>query len=143
MFTLCVICNSFQVNINKYCIYSSLIPFLFSRPPFLACTSAGHTGLGYCTLVVITMITIYYMVIIAWIIFYFVASFQPELGWGSCLNDFNTDGKYLLPKPICVCDLSSAITMKRFCVSEYTVLFRPTINTLESIAVCGFASFLV
>lgn len=34
------------------------------------------------------------MVIIAWILFYFVASFYPELGWGSCDNSFNTNGKH-------------------------------------------------
>lgn len=34
------------------------------------------------------------MVIIAWIIFYFFASFLPELAWGYCHNDFNTDSKY-------------------------------------------------
>lgn len=51
-------------------------------------------GLGYCTLVVITFVTIYYMVVIAWIIFYFFASFYPEIGWGYCHNDFNTDSKY-------------------------------------------------
>ncbi|XP_063912712.1 sodium- and chloride-dependent glycine transporter 2-like isoform X2 [Zophobas morio] len=50
------------------------------------------TGLGYCTLVVITLITIYYMVIIAWTLFYFFASFTSELGFGSCHNDFNTMG---------------------------------------------------
>ncbi|XP_044262742.1 sodium- and chloride-dependent glycine transporter 1-like isoform X1 [Tribolium madens] len=52
------------------------------------------TGLGYCTLVVITLITIYYMVIIAWTLFYFFASFTGELGFGSCHNDFNTMGCY-------------------------------------------------
>lgn len=50
-------------------------------------------GLGYCTLVVITFITIYYMVIIAWTVFYFFASFTDDLGFGSCHNDFNTIGK--------------------------------------------------
>lgn len=35
------------------------------------------------------------MVIIAWIIFYFYASFHSELAWGSCSNDFNTDGKHM------------------------------------------------
>jgi SNF family Na+-dependent transporter len=52
------------------------------------------TGLGYCTLVVITLITIYYQVIIAWTIFYIFASFRSELGWGSCGHDFNTNGEY-------------------------------------------------
>lgn len=52
-------------------------------------------GLGYCTLTVITIVTIYYMVIISWIIFYFVVSinFTSDLGWGSCNHDFNTDSK--------------------------------------------------
>lgn len=51
------------------------------------------SGLGYCTLVVIALITIYYMVIIAWTVFYFFASFTTELGFGSCNNDFNSIGK--------------------------------------------------
>lgn len=57
-------------------------------------------GLGYCTLTVITIVTIYYMVIISWIIFYFVVSinFTSDLGWGSCNHDFNTERK---------CDLNS------------------------------------
>lgn len=51
-------------------------------------------GLGYCTLVVITIVTIYYMVIIAWALFYFFASFTSELPFGSCSNSFNTQGCY-------------------------------------------------
>lgn len=51
------------------------------------------SGLGYCTLVVISLITIYYMVIIAWTVFYFFASFTADLGFGSCHNEFNTVGK--------------------------------------------------
>ncbi|KAJ8930137.1 hypothetical protein NQ314_017103, partial [Rhamnusium bicolor] len=50
------------------------------------------SGLGYCNLVVITFVTIYYMVIISWTVFYFFASFTLELGYGSCNNDFNTMG---------------------------------------------------
>jgi len=51
------------------------------------------TGLGYCTLIVISLVTIYYQVIVAWTIFYIFASFTSELGWGSCGHDFNTDGE--------------------------------------------------
>lgn len=54
-------------------------------------------GLGYCTLMVITLISIYYMIIVAWTIFYTIASFSAVLGWGSCDNDFNTDCNYLIP----------------------------------------------
>ncbi|XP_055315455.1 sodium- and chloride-dependent glycine transporter 1-like [Sitodiplosis mosellana] len=51
-------------------------------------------GLGYCTLVVITFVTIYYMVIISWIVFYFVASFSPKLGWGYCDHEYNSNDCY-------------------------------------------------
>lgn len=54
------------------------------------------SGLGYCCIVVIFLVTIYYMVIIAWTVFYFFASFDSELGWGSCNNPFNTISKYFL-----------------------------------------------
>ncbi|KAJ9596671.1 hypothetical protein L9F63_012275, partial [Diploptera punctata] len=50
--------------------------------------------LGFSTLIVITLITIYYQVIIAWTIFYMAASFTSELPWGSCHHDFNTDQKH-------------------------------------------------
>lgn len=52
------------------------------------------TGLGFCTLVVITFVTIYYMVVISWILFYFFASFFPKLLWGYCDNSFNSNSKY-------------------------------------------------
>lgn len=52
----------------------------------------SRIGLGVCCLVVITFVTIYYMIIIAWIIFYFVASFLPRLGWGYCDHEWNSDG---------------------------------------------------
>lgn len=48
------------------------------------------SGLGYCTLLVITFVSIYYMVIIAWVLFYLWTSFFPSLAWGSCDNDWNS-----------------------------------------------------
>ncbi|XP_026474841.1 sodium- and chloride-dependent glycine transporter 1-like isoform X2 [Ctenocephalides felis] len=47
-------------------------------------------GTGYAVLAVITLVTIYYEVIVAWILFYIFASFSSELKWGSCRNSFNT-----------------------------------------------------
>ncbi|XP_066255367.1 sodium- and chloride-dependent glycine transporter 1-like [Euwallacea similis] len=52
------------------------------------------SGLGYCCLTVIFLITIYYMVIVAWTSFYFFASFTLDLGYGRCDNDFNSIGCY-------------------------------------------------
>ncbi|XP_054015666.1 sodium- and chloride-dependent glycine transporter 1-like [Hylaeus anthracinus] len=51
-------------------------------------------GLGYCTLVVITLVMIYYMVIVAWSLFYICVSFIPKLSWAYCDNDFNTNNCY-------------------------------------------------
>lgn len=129
-----------SITIN--CVFTHRsYPLSFSRPLFFSAHGwllGLGTGLGYCTLVVITMITIYYMVIIAWIIFYFVASFEPDLGWGSCLNDFNTDGKYLIQCRSLGrgCDLWSTMTKKH--VRLNAVVCRPTTNKLESKAVCAY-----
>ncbi|XP_015180924.1 PREDICTED: sodium-dependent proline transporter-like [Polistes dominula] len=51
-------------------------------------------GLGYCTLVVIGFVLIYYMIIVAWTIFYIFASFSPNLAWAHCNNDFNSNDCY-------------------------------------------------
>ncbi|KAL0832993.1 hypothetical protein ABMA28_001116 [Loxostege sticticalis] len=47
------------------------------------------SGLGYCTLVVITIISIYYMIIIAWTLFYTIVSIAGQMDWGSCENEYN------------------------------------------------------
>ncbi|CAB3239469.1 unnamed protein product [Arctia plantaginis] len=52
--------------------------------------SPFFSGLGYCTLVVITIISIYYMIIVAWAVFYTIVSIAGNLDWGSCENEFNT-----------------------------------------------------
>lgn len=48
-------------------------------------------GLGYCTLVVIFFVIIYYMIIVAWTLFYTFASFASKLPWAYCDNDFNSE----------------------------------------------------
>lgn len=50
-------------------------------------------GIGVCTLVVITYVTIYYMVIVSWTMFYTYESFSSELPWGSCQHDYNSNSK--------------------------------------------------
>ncbi|XP_034830023.1 sodium-dependent proline transporter-like [Maniola hyperantus] len=52
------------------------------------------SGLGYCTLVVISLISIYYMIIVAWTAFYTFISIGGDMAWGSCENEFNTDYCY-------------------------------------------------
>lgn len=57
--------------------------------------SPAFGGLGICTLVVIALVTVYYMVIIAWTLFYTFASFSTKLAWAYCDNDFNTPGNFV------------------------------------------------
>ncbi|KAF9409986.1 hypothetical protein HW555_010805 [Spodoptera exigua] len=56
--------------------------------------SPFFSGLGYCTLVVISIISIYYMIIVAWTLFYTIVSIAGNLNWGYCDNDYNTDACY-------------------------------------------------
>ncbi|CAH2070966.1 unnamed protein product, partial [Iphiclides podalirius] len=64
-----------------------------SYGPLKAFAAIGpfYTGLGYCTLVVISLISIYYMIIVAWTLFYTIVSLAGNLDWGSCENEFNTN----------------------------------------------------
>lgn len=50
-------------------------------------------GLGWCTLVVIGLVTVYYMVLVGWTLFYTFASFSSKLAWAYCDNEFNTKGE--------------------------------------------------
>ncbi|CAH0725352.1 unnamed protein product, partial [Brenthis ino] len=56
--------------------------------------SPFFSGVGYCTLVVISIISIYYMVIVAWTSFYTFMSIGGQLAWGSCDNWYNSEFCY-------------------------------------------------
>ncbi|WAR13258.1 SC6A5-like protein [Mya arenaria] len=49
-------------------------------------------GIGYTLFVINIVNSIYYNVLRAWILEYFVRSFRSELPWASCNNDWNRDG---------------------------------------------------
>ncbi|CAG9805042.1 unnamed protein product [Chironomus riparius] len=53
-------------------------------------------GLGYSSIVVMSLLLTYYFVVLAWVFYYFYQSFFPNLLWGSCDNDWNTDRCYNL-----------------------------------------------
>ncbi|KAJ8350973.1 hypothetical protein SKAU_G00261030 [Synaphobranchus kaupii] len=48
-------------------------------------------GLGYASLVMILLGDVYYIIILAWALFYLVHSFQQQLPWAHCNNTWNTD----------------------------------------------------
>uniref|UniRef100_A0A8C5PB53 Transporter n=1 Tax=Leptobrachium leishanense TaxID=445787 RepID=A0A8C5PB53_9ANUR len=47
-------------------------------------------GIGYTSLVIIAYFIIYYIVILAWALFYFISSFTTDLPWASCNHTWNT-----------------------------------------------------
>uniref|UniRef100_A0A8C7CQ20 Transporter n=1 Tax=Oncorhynchus kisutch TaxID=8019 RepID=A0A8C7CQ20_ONCKI len=49
------------------------------------------TGIGYASIVIVSLLNIYYIVILAWGLYYLFQCFQPELPWAKCRNSWNTD----------------------------------------------------
>lgn len=47
-------------------------------------------GIGYASMVIVALLNIYYIVILAWAIFYLIQSFTSELPWATCGNYWNT-----------------------------------------------------
>uniref|UniRef100_A0AAQ4RAU6 Transporter n=1 Tax=Gasterosteus aculeatus aculeatus TaxID=481459 RepID=A0AAQ4RAU6_GASAC len=48
-------------------------------------------GMGYGNIVVVLYSSIYYIIILAWAFLYLFSSFNSELPWASCRNNWNTD----------------------------------------------------
>ncbi|XP_068595153.1 sodium- and chloride-dependent GABA transporter 2-like [Brachionichthys hirsutus] len=48
-------------------------------------------GLGYATQVIVALVNIYYIIVLAWAIFFLSHSFTWDLPWASCNNTWNTD----------------------------------------------------
>ncbi|CAL8330483.1 unnamed protein product, partial [Boreogadus saida] len=48
-------------------------------------------GIGYASQVIVLYLNVYYIVVLAWAIFYLFNSFWPILPWSSCENAWNTD----------------------------------------------------
>ncbi|KAI5646570.1 sodium:neurotransmitter symporter family domain-containing protein [Phthorimaea operculella] len=63
-----------ELYIGQYTGFGPLKAFTSISPFF--------SGLGYCTLVVITLASIYYMIIVAWTLFYTIVSIAGNLDWG-------------------------------------------------------------
>ncbi|KAH6932031.1 hypothetical protein HPB50_002583 [Hyalomma asiaticum] len=51
----------------------------------------GTAGVGYTVVMIAFYVDFYYNVIIAWALYYLVASFTSELPWTNCNNSWNTD----------------------------------------------------
>uniref|UniRef100_A0A3Q3IUU4 Transporter n=2 Tax=Monopterus albus TaxID=43700 RepID=A0A3Q3IUU4_MONAL len=49
------------------------------------------TGIGYASIVIVSLLNIYYIIILAWGLYYLFQCFQPELPWAKCNQPWNTD----------------------------------------------------
>nr|XP_061814449.1 sodium- and chloride-dependent taurine transporter-like isoform X2 [Nerophis lumbriciformis] len=49
------------------------------------------TGIGYASIIIVSLLNIYYIVILAWGVYYLFQCFQPELPWAKCNQPWNTE----------------------------------------------------
>nr|XP_025046718.1 sodium- and chloride-dependent GABA transporter 2 isoform X3 [Pelodiscus sinensis] len=47
-------------------------------------------GIGYASQVIVILLNFYYIIVLAWALFYLFSSFTIDLPWGSCDHDWNT-----------------------------------------------------
>ncbi len=52
--------------------------------------SVCASGIGYASIVIVSLLNIYYIVILAWGLYYLLQCFQHELPWASCKHSWNT-----------------------------------------------------
>uniref|UniRef100_A0A2K6KJ52 Transporter n=1 Tax=Rhinopithecus bieti TaxID=61621 RepID=A0A2K6KJ52_RHIBE len=48
------------------------------------------SGIGYASIVIVSLLNVYYIVILAWATYYLFQSFQKELPWAHCNHSWNT-----------------------------------------------------
>uniref|UniRef100_A0A8D2LYM2 Transporter n=1 Tax=Varanus komodoensis TaxID=61221 RepID=A0A8D2LYM2_VARKO len=48
-------------------------------------------GIGYASQVIVVLLNFYYIIVLAWALFYLFSSFTINLPWGSCDHDWNTE----------------------------------------------------
>ncbi|KAF3828882.1 hypothetical protein GH733_003146 [Mirounga leonina] len=58
------------------------------RFPYLCYKNGG--GIGYASIVIVSLLNIYYVIILAWATYYLFQSFQSELPWAHCNHSWNT-----------------------------------------------------
>ncbi|OCT85787.1 sodium- and chloride-dependent taurine transporter [Xenopus laevis] len=51
----------------------------------------AFTGIGYASIVIVSLLNVYYIVILAWGVYYLFQSFQEQLPWALCHQEWNTE----------------------------------------------------
>ncbi|KAG1670924.1 Sodium- and chloride-dependent GABA transporter 2 [Nymphon striatum] len=83
------------------CLVTCGIPLFFMEVALGQAMSAGSIsiwkispimkGIGYSTMSIVAFSNIYYVIIIAWTLFYLISSFNTVLPWADCGHSWNTD----------------------------------------------------
>ncbi|XP_060068555.1 sodium- and chloride-dependent betaine transporter-like [Ylistrum balloti] len=79
-----------------YFMELSLGQFSGKSPLVLWCICPLFQGLGFCMVTISFIITLYYGLVVAWILCYLFYSFYPTLPWASCDNAWNSDSCVVL-----------------------------------------------
>ncbi|XP_031140639.1 sodium- and chloride-dependent GABA transporter 2-like isoform X1 [Sander lucioperca] len=75
-------------------------------------------GLGYGTQVIVTLLNFYYIIVLAWGIFYLYFSFSSDLAWSSCNNTWNTGNKCTSKYTRCSTNGFICLRISTFCSSS-------------------------
>lgn len=81
-------------------------------------------GIGYASMVIVSLLNIYYIVILAWALFYLFQSFTLDLPWAKCDQYWNT--------PCCVSDFKRFKEDGNF--TNFTTTMAPTTPATASYA---------
>uniref|UniRef100_A0A673J5L4 Transporter n=1 Tax=Sinocyclocheilus rhinocerous TaxID=307959 RepID=A0A673J5L4_9TELE len=73
-------------------------------------------GIGYAGQVIQVYCCMYYIIILAWALFYLIFSFSSQLPWASCDNMWNTGDNKI---NVCTCNLTSLTFLSLFIMSLY------------------------
>ena len=58
--------------------------------PAWSAPSPPPPGIGYASQMIVTLLNIYYIIVLAWALFYLFSSFTSELPWTTCAHSWNT-----------------------------------------------------
>jgi len=88
-------------------------------------------GVGFGTIVSTFLFSVYYAVIIGWMLFYFCNSFYNPLPWASCDNDWN-DAACIVTKEAAEKAAAAATNVTTTVASILNVTDTPEIKSMSS-----------
>lgn len=85
-------------------------------------------GIGYASAVMSCWVNIYYIIILAWVLFYLIMSLTSKLPWSDCNNKWNTDtcidpymrDKVCFEKNVSTSETMCSVSGKTFPLSKVT-----------------------